>query len=82
MSIVMATAEQAREQAQSATAALRESATQFLETHDGACRLHDLLLYLRSEGAPDELISRALTGLLAEGRLQLTAQRSVVLKPA
>lgn len=75
-SVVMAP-ELARKNARAAVEDLRRTVISFLETTDGSSSLHELLEHLQREGASDDTISRAVSGMLAAGEVRLTSQRRV-----
>lgn len=79
MTTVAAAPEQARRSAQSAVETLRKKVVDFLDSEGGSAPLHDLVRVLRESGAPDELISRAVAGMLSNDSLRLTSQRNVTL---
>lgn len=76
MSSVALAAVEARQSVQSTIENLRVDADQYVTEHDGST-LRDLLQHLRTRGHGDELISRAVSGMLTSGELGLTADRKV-----
>jgi DNA-binding transcriptional regulator PaaX len=76
--VAMAPAE-ARKRVESTIEELRASVVHYLGEHGDVVSLRELLQFLRSRGHADELVSRALAGMLSAGDLLLTADRRVIL---
>lgn len=79
MTTVVMTSEEARARVDSTIADLRTSVVEYLSGRDGSARLGDVLDALRRSGHADELVSRALAGMLSSGDLVLTPDRHVAL---
>lgn len=70
----------AQQQVDSQTAALQTEITTYVAGREGSTGLRSLLEHLCARpGARDELVSRALAGMLSRGELILTPEREVKL---
>jgi hypothetical protein len=73
--------EQARKKLETAVEELRKSVIVFLEGQGGHATLVELVGHLLLTNPSEELVSRAVAGLLTKGTLVLTDDREVLLKP-
>jgi hypothetical protein len=72
--------DEARQKVQAAIEDLRDAIRAFLTERGGSSALSELVQDLRSRGQADEIVSRALAGMLSNDQLGLTSDRRVVLK--
>lgn len=79
MTAVTAAPDEVRKHVESELAELRSDATQFVRDSGGSVALGALLDHLKTRTHRDDLISRALAGMLSHRELVLTSERKFVL---